>query len=356
MKKRGRILKRRSKGIALVIVLGMVFLYAVLGSMLVTAGKVAAISERVIAERANVKYSAESATAFAQWMVCTYNFNNPIPKDERDPEEVVWGENATISNIDLNDGTIASVRILPVNRGQNIAKLATDRAKVIQTVAFDDDELNDVLNDFFADYLDYTDRDERYSPIGEGREQPDFEREPYPRNGQMQFREEIYWIKNVDQFINFHGHYTLHEAIPADSFRLIPPRDARGRVPGGVDPTASKNDFWAAPMGWLIMQIPGGLTAQDIEIIDECRSRGYSGSEGAENCLGFELFELLNQHVAFDRQTSVVFTLDVTANTFGGAISRRIQSTMNLKNIPAAPASRVGATNQTLQYWHKQIY
>lgn len=355
MKKR-RPFRRRPRGIALVIVLGMVFLYAVLGSMLVTAGRVSAISERVISERSNVKYSAESATAFAQWMVATYNFNNPIPKDDRDPEEVVWSENATISNIELVDLHKATIKVLPVNRGQNISKLATDRAKVIQTVAFDDSELDEVLNDFFADYLDYTDRDERYSPIGEGREQPDFDVEPYPRNNQMQFREEIYWIKNIDQFINFHGQYTLREAVPADSFRLIPPRDARGRVPGGVDPTGTKNDFWSAPIGWLIMQVQGGLTPLDLEAIKECQQRGYSGSEGAENCLGFELFELLNQHVSFDRQQGVVFTLDVTATTEDGTISRRIQSTMNLKNIPSAPASRVGMTNNTLQYWHKQIY
>ena len=59
--------KRANRGIALIIVLGMVFLYALFASMMVIAGRISTISERVHTRRTEAKYAAESATAMAMW-------------------------------------------------------------------------------------------------------------------------------------------------------------------------------------------------------------------------------------------------------------------------------------------------
>ena len=54
---------------ALVIVLGSAALFAVLAAMMITSAQTSRIVTKVNTERSQMKYAAESALAYGQWMI-----------------------------------------------------------------------------------------------------------------------------------------------------------------------------------------------------------------------------------------------------------------------------------------------
>jgi hypothetical protein len=352
--------KRANRGIALIIVLGMVFLYALFASMMVIAGRISTISERVHTRRTEAKYAAESATAMAMWLTATYNFRNPLKgTDEEEPGTTRWVPGAGISNMTLPGGLIANVKIYDLNRGRNIHRLASDRARIVATIAEEDEERRAQMDDMFATYLDYIDRDDVHSAVGEGLEFEDYEGlglEGFPRNGPMQFREEMYWIRGSQHLINPSGRYNFDETIPGNNFRVIPPKDTRNRVPGGVDPQPQRTDFWSAPMNYILATMPV-LSEDELDIIRTCHGRGRQISDDMRDCLGQELHAQLSQFFSFDETPTVVFTIITTAAYPDGSVARRVVATLNLRNVPAAPTSRVSAVaRNTIQYWQWQAF
>ena len=175
----------------------------------------------------------------------------------------------------------------------------------------------------------------------------------FPRNDRMQFREEIYWIKNVQYLVPGLQNLTSATALPDSLFRLA--------VPQGVqDPHGSNNNrsFWSAPISWLDVNIPAGLSSDEKRIIEECRSDGFSTEFELQECLGFDILAKLRgiPGLNFTPKNTIVYTIDVTASHPVEDISRRIVTTMNLKDIPPQGRSNVVGDVNPLVLWQRVYY
>ncbi len=344
------------KGIALIIVLGVVSLFTVLSGMLITSSKGAAIGSKITSERSRLKYAAESATAFTQWMVMTYNFNNPTRDQvQDDSEEETWFADGSEHQLELVDGVVGSVRVYDVNRGWNIGKLSSEKNDIVGRFTEDDDEMRDAIEEFFAVYQDYIDKDDLRRHPDFGMEIDDYKQaglEGFPRNGNLNFREEMYWIKNVEILVPRLQQLQIGTALPDDLFRTPAPPGIRDSVAN------TAYSFWSAPMSWIESKVVGGISGSERELIRKCRSFGFVNEATIQECLGFELYGKLKgiRGLSFNPRNTTVFTIDTTVNLPGTGITRRMVSTMDLKNPPVHSGnSRVGAI-RPLVYWQRIFY
>jgi hypothetical protein len=344
------------RGLALIIVLGVVSLFSVLSAMLIGSSKVAGISSKVNVDRSRAKYAAESATAFTQWMVMNYNFNNPSRDTVLDdPAEEPWWADSSEHYLEMVDGIIAKVKIFDVNRGWNIKQLADERTKTLQNYAAEDDELQEKLTEFFAVFNDYVDKDNRNrSHPTYGMENEDYESiglENFPRNNEIQFREEMYWVKNVECLVPKLEDLKSSYVLPDDLFRVVAP-------PGISDPGAKTMSFWSAPMHWLQAQSRNRFSGSDQELIRQCREEGYFDENAIKECLGFDLYSELKaiRNLTFDPKSAVVYTIDVSAAYPSGDVTRRLVSTLNLRDIPVVSGRSEIGPIKPLNYWQKIVY
>ena len=363
----GKALKRIKKaneesGIALVVVLGVVSLFSVLVTMQIATSKVVAIISKVSVDRNKNKYAAESATAYTQWMLMNYNFNNPtqdLPEEEEDQEEI-WVADGKEHKLEMVDGITAKVAVFDVARGWDINQLKAQKSNLLSQYSLENDELRDQLDEFFAVFEDYTDQDDLLRHPEFGMEKDDYESlgyENFPRNGEMHFREEMYWLKKVEYLVPRLNDLELDTALPDSLFQVLEPkRSQETRTPR--NPRQTSTSFWSAPMHWLEANVVGGFTEGERELILECRQEGFTDELTIQECLGFELFSKLRgiRGLSFNPSGTAVFTIDVSTFSPNGEITRRLVTTMNLRNIPSLVGkSDVGGVTP-LVYWQKIFY
>ena len=348
---------RSESGIALIVVLGIVSLFSVLVTMQITTSKVVAVISKVGVDRNKTKYAAESATAYAQWLIMNYNFNNPTQSTPEDEEEEIWVADGQEHELEMVDGITAKVSIYDVARGWDINQLKTQRSNIMNQQALENEELREQLDEFFAVFDDYTDPDDLHRHPEFGMEKDDYESlglENFPRNGNLQFREEMYWLKNVHYLVPRLKELNLNTALPDTLFQVVPPPGIQTRG----NTRQSRTPFWSAPMHWLEANVTGGFTESERDLILKCRQEGFIDELTIQECLGFELFSKLRgiRGLTFNPRGTVVFTIDVTAFAPNGEIARRLVTTMDLRNLPSlAGSSDVGGVTP-LTYWQKIFY
>lgn len=346
--------KNSQRGIALIIVLGMVFLFSMFTAMMVISGRVAMIGERVHTRRTQAKYDAESITALALWYTVTYHFNNPMKgTEDEDTAEPRFLTGAPLPPVDLEHSRVR-VELFELT-GITVDRIRQNRGRVLGKLEEDEEERRIVLEDFYATLADYVDPDDALQPTGESLEVDEYEDiglENWPRNGQMQFREEMYWIKNVRALYDPTQNYSL---LPRNNFRVIAPRSPSGKQPNGPNRNLNKEDFWSADLHHLRARLPH-LGSNELERVSECWGMGRRPVEDLRECLGEDLYLELTPEFDFHERPPTVFTLVVTASHKDGTVSRQLVTTMNLLGILPAPASRVASPgDKTLQYWQWQI-
>ncbi len=347
-------------GLALIIVLGVVSLFAVLAAMLISSAKVTGINSKINVDRSLMKYAAESATAYTQWVIINFYYNNPNLNTGAnagigDASESWWADGSE-HQLNLPDNIIASVKIYDVNRGWDINQLKNrgEQLQIKNRLGFENPELQDRLEEFFAILNDYIDREDKaLSHPDYGMENDEYAQlgwENFPRNGDLVFREEIYWIKNVEALAPGLTNFKIEVALPDDMFRILPP-------PGIRSSTGRKRtySFWSAPIYWLETQIQD-LTVGDRDRILDCRQKGFVDIDTIQQCLGFELFQKLQGRVSFDPKDTEVFTIDVVASTPNGDVQRRQVSTIDLKHLPTGVGDSNVIFTPPLIYWQKIFY
>jgi hypothetical protein len=350
---------RRQRGMALIIVLGMISLFGVLTAMIVADSRVSAIVEKVNADRALSRYAAESATGYAQWMIACEKRRPQEGEEGWDAAAQQWQADGRTISWDMPNGMKVDLLIRDANTGHRLKGLrGSNRNRLVNNLAGDDVVAEEDLNVFFDTLADYVDRDSNYSP--NGMEVDDYSAvglDNFPRNGVVQMREEVFWIREVSRLIDPHGKRDGAASIPDSYFRVTPPLDARGRVSvHGGDPTG-RSSFWSLDPTWLQFEIDGGLSKADLDLIRECQQQSERSAAGAESCLGFELYQLIRSKVEFDPARTRLFTIEGSARLPGSSISRRVVATLNLHQLPTASSSTLTEGKpQTVQLWRRQIY
>lgn len=336
--KQSRKRRPRERGIAMIIVLATVALFFVLATMCMTSGRASRLNGKIHSSRAAARYAAESTTAHVQWMILSDRLDrrnaaagrlgrNALGTAPAEDEEVsLWQADGNPLTLELDELTTVTFRILDANRGHDVTgrqpgrKLRRDLGLNLESSA---DEVAEV--ETFLDSLDdYVDNDEFVRL--HGHEQADYERLGHPglpRNRPLLYAEEAYWIPGIQDFApQLGGSSGDFRPVPEDLLRIVPPI--------GRNFPAKPAFFSSSPQ---MVQSLAGLTEEEMLLVEDAKQQWYQNRVPIRESLG-ELYQPIAEHLSFDE--SGVFTIDVTATTNNGTLSRTVSTTVELPNLPRA--------------------
>ena len=184
-------------GMALVLVLGVLASALLMVAHMMTVSELLAKEAKTCVLRSEFKYQAESATDVAFWMHLT---DRRLFSDRRMGETLDTRE--TYSDFEpwmldrqshsFDDGR-CMVYLNAADQGFRVDKPES----LMDLVDMDDTETKEMIEEFQDVLKDYTDGDDLKSLYG--MEKDDYEAEGFPtlpRNHDIQFREEVYWLPN----------------------------------------------------------------------------------------------------------------------------------------------------------------
>lgn len=299
-------------------VLGALAVATLLVSHVTLVSGITAREARVAAARARLALAAESACERAYWLlVC----------DRRAYPERTLGQGTLTRPTESGEGWMTDAREhvldqdgLPVRVALHDAAAGLDLFGANPANAFGvswqtgDLDADSALARFVDGLSDYVDADDNRRL--HGWERAEYERAGYaelPRNGILQFREELCWIAGVSDALPPRA-ATGTGTPPADlgAARLIPPA-------GLVYPRQVRPSFFAASP--LLLQRLAHLDEAELAEVLAGRERwAREGITPAES-ISPGLLQRLNG--AFSFQESGIVTLTATATTPGGVTRRR---------------------------------
>lgn len=187
--------RRGQRGMALVMVMGVLAVTLLMVVHVMTVCELAGRDAYVNASRSELRYVAESALAHSFWMHLT------------DRRLFTNRKLGTTSEARLGDASfepwMADRRAHEILDGRAVAYIGTveksikltDPSSFKQNVSVDDTETLELITDFLDVLADYTDSD--FACKLAGMEEDDYAASgipSLPRNAAMQFREELYWL------------------------------------------------------------------------------------------------------------------------------------------------------------------
>ena len=336
-----------SRGLALVIVLGMLSVITVMALHVTTCSEVAALEAKVLADRGMLRYAAESAADRAFWLLLT-DRRNPdralaeAPSTDTAPEDLPWEINGTGHTIQIGDIRVR-VETLDADRGGLVLSGKGWLGKLqgeLAGMTVDDGDRRDALELFLDVLKDYVDRGDEVHP--RGKERPDYETEGYPsmpRNGELQYREEAFWLEGLGDAIP--GMAAENPALlDRDLIRLIPP--------AGVQfPSQGKPSIYSA--GILITALRGNLSTDEARDMEEAIQRSRVGDETLEELLDPSLLSKVAPHFSTQRKGKASGIAMIRATAEKAGIQRELRVTRDTR----ANSLRVAGKRIWLSSWEK---
>jgi hypothetical protein len=334
--------------VALIVVLGFIALFAVVTTMMVTSSKTSQRNSKVLADRSEAKYAAESALAYSTWMlICDrrkfpsnrilgqQNLQRDPLVDDFDP----WMADGQLHSLAMENDVVAEVRIFDANSGMDVS-VPNSGTRMRQTTAartLDDEELRETLDVFYDaldDYLD-TDSNRRLNGFEAEDYQAEFNLYGFPRNRPMRFREEAYWLPNVG-FVAPKLDDSEMTILPEDAFRLIPP--GRMRFP-------TKPSFFSSSAG-MLQQI-AQLDGEETQIALQARRAWHNEQIPIQEGLG-DIYGKVAGRMSMVE--TGIYTIEVSAGRPDSETTRRIVHTLDLRTL------RTIREPPFLMLWQKVVY
>ncbi len=192
MKNRAK--RKGQRGMALVMVLGVLAVTMLMVAHIMTICELASKDAYVAAERSLMRYEAESAVARTFWMHLVdrnYFSNRKMGSEDDSRVGTVSFEPYMADRRPHEPFERATTYIGTVEKSISLTNTSSFKANV----DVDDTDTLEIINDFLDVLGDYTDTDSARKFAG--MEQDDYDAEgipSLPRNGAIQFREELYWM------------------------------------------------------------------------------------------------------------------------------------------------------------------
>lgn len=325
--------------------LGVLSVITVMALHVTTSSEVAALEAKVLADRGLLKYVAESAADRAFWLLLT-DRRNPdravAPELGADvaPEDVPWEINGAPHALDVG-GIRVQVEMPDADRGGLVLSGKGWQGKLqgeLARMATDDDERREALELFLDVLKDYVDRGDEVHP--RGKERPDYENEGYPsmpRNGELQYREEAFWLDGLGDAIP--GMATENPGLlDRELIRLIPPA-------GLQLPSQGKPSIYSA--GRLPALFRASMSSDELLAVEEAILRSRAENTTLEELLDPELLGKVGAHFSTQRKgkTSGIVTIRSTAERAG--IQRELRVTRDTRSL------RVQGKTVWLVLWEK---
>ena len=185
--------------------LGLLLLVSVLAASIVTLSQICAAKTGTLCQLERSMLLAESSAARACWLILN-------DKQAYKSREFVFADDAGIERY-LADGAEHSYEaydakvtfsINDMNTGFDVSGMAPDKNfSIFEKYCFTEKKAQDELNDFKNKLLDYVDQD-LLVRIG-GMEASEYQASglaPLPRNGQMQYNREVFYIPDAGNFFS----------------------------------------------------------------------------------------------------------------------------------------------------------
>ena len=311
---------RNRRGAALLIVLGTVAFLMVISMHLVRLSQASRVGSRFQLARVKARYGCESAAARMCWMLLKERRTRP----NRDLERLyaarkgmkdVWFSDDTWRDFDLehSDGISCKARIkdwacgLRLDQGTPGESLRKVGAGFV--CAFPD-ELDDYVD---GDHLIRS----------RGREQSAYDLPMLPRNGHIQFKDELHYIPG---FAPFCMTYSLDGV---DAFRQSLPKRGKELIPVTASPE--------------LLRIGAGQTEDELAMLTEALSLLKTQGIEMRPQLG-PLYTGLRKRLAF--RESGVYALRLSCSVEQGA-TRELELTVDLEQMPTG--------NDPLRYYEYRM-
>lgn len=318
---------RDEKGAALITVLCFVVLVAMITASAVTVSQISNYTSRTFTDRSISAYLAEGVAARVQWLIIAdkKKFSSralgETKYDEEDQERYL--ADGTVHKIDYY-GTEIDVTIYDMSSGYDISDDNPARSLEMQKTAFTDNtELQEAFSVFTDCLKDYVDKDDFLQL--KGMEKSAYTAKgmyPLPRNGRLQFREEIMLIPEFGKF------YQPDNYGRISSFRIIPPLNMQKIGQG--------NDFFSASRE-LIMSRCAFSTDQADKVI-EARDRWKNERIPLSESLDLGLLATLKSRFTF--KESGFFTILVEASPGQNRAKRILAASMQITGQLTPPGIR----------------
>ena len=322
--------KRNQRGIALIMVLGMLAVATVMTAHLAATSTVTGRAAKVAALHSRLLYEAESAAERAYWLWLADrrayprdHVNLAMPPSERESGagDAVWRADGRQHELQRDDSRL-QVRLLDADRGLDVSGKQAARQirnELLAGVNEEDIERQDRI-DTFADILgDYVDADDFVRL--RGMEVDDYLTEGVsylPRNGPLQFREEVLWLPEAAVVLG----RGQAENFQLETLRLVPPE-------GRKFPGRNKPSFFSSSPGFIAAT--ANLNQAELRAVWRARDRSLNEGVPLIEALEPALYSRLMGK--FSLKESGVVTVVVTAASKDGLVRRVLHTTR--ENRPA---------------------
>lgn len=216
---------RREEGVALVAVLGFLVIISILALSAVTTSQISNFTSVTFYDRSKASYAAEGAVSRMSWIIMAdkskYTNRGLGETDYGDEEHPHFLADGFVHRINYY-GTEVNVTVLDMASGFDISDDMPSRKlfEAYRSMYKDEPAMMDEFNAFLGCLDDYVDANETLRLKGMERMQYDeMGLYPLPRNGRLQFREEVMWIPGFGKFFGADDQGRL------SSFRIIPPQN-----------------------------------------------------------------------------------------------------------------------------------
>lgn len=324
--------RRGQKGMAIVMVLGVLAVSLIMVVHIMTVCEIISKESLVAVSRSQLRYRAESATDHAFWMHLTDRrlFSNR-KLGESDESRVSntdfepWMADRRAHNLFESN---CQAYINTVEKTIRVDKPDTFKANI----SADDTDLLEHVNDFLDVLGDYTDTDSLVKL--NGKEADDYAEEGYPsmpRNGAMQFKEELYWIDGWQDVVM--GEVTI-----------VPPKGK------SISASSTKPSFFSASPSEIRTLLD--LSDSDLETVLEARDSWTQDSTPLADSLPADLYANIMSNFTFMESNIAQFT--VSSATENG----EIRVLMNTVREVDMSKSTIYADRQSQSFsiWSKIMY
>ena len=312
-------IEKNEEGTALIIVLGLIALISLMTISIVTFSQTSYQISKITCDRSKASYWAEGAVARAIWMVhydkVTHTTRSLGKKKEKSEVERFQADGTQHNLKSYTDGKV-QVAIFDASNGIDISgSNPTKYLKKKQSSFESDPEAFEEYKLFLNSVIDYVDTND-FVHLNGGFEKEDYEAEgmaPLPRNYQMQYREEILWIPNCENF------FSPDQYGRMSTFRIIAPK--------GLRQLRGEDNFYSANAN----QIKERMNIKDQEQVDEilqARKAWTTKKIPLSDSLSPALIGNLQQKFSF--QESGYYTLLINASPGKGLAGRLLTCTIQI--------------------------
>ena len=301
-----------NKGAALIVVLCFLVLVGLITSSAVVISQINAKSLKINADRTYAAYIAEGAAARLQWLIMSdqakfsdRNFNNfRTEQDDEQERYLADGKTRKIKYYDTN----THAKIFDMSSGIDISGSNPSRKlDSLKQIYENDDEKKEEFEAFLDCLTDYTDRNDFIQL--KGMEEDDYENlniPNLPRNGKLEYREEILFIPNAKLFFKPDKYGRL------SVFNIIPPQ----RLPK----YNSKSNFFSADK-YIIMD-KCKISSEEAEEIIENRTNWLNSDKAFSEFFEPDTIGKLKRYFSF--KESGFYTLIVKSAYDKASASRML--------------------------------